>query len=311
MANVTETPTYTAGVYQLETTDPIIGGADGISNIQAKQLASRTAYLKVRTDQVDDAKGDFDSIGERIDAVQEMAEAVGPEMSNAVTGALKFALDQAAQANAGIRFLRNVWTQSGWLILTNRGVIFGCSVSKSTTATRNLNLSGGRCFAGGQEWPVANGPNAASVPSNTGSGSIQVVAYLYPEGYYNYALAVTAENEDVPENGIPIYNLVIPAGNTDSTDPGLTSVTITDIRRVEPDYPGLFDQAARAVTYIAEVPYDFYHLSLFAMSIDRMPERLPSTAVNQLGWARNGFTVELQSHEDNVIVFWHAFALRS
>lgn len=46
MANVSETSEFTAGIYQLETTDDVVGGADGISNLQAKQLANRTLFLK-------------------------------------------------------------------------------------------------------------------------------------------------------------------------------------------------------------------------------------------------------------------------
>lgn len=45
MANLTESAVYEAGIYQLETTDPVIGGASGISNLQAKQLANRTKFL--------------------------------------------------------------------------------------------------------------------------------------------------------------------------------------------------------------------------------------------------------------------------
>lgn len=41
-----ETPTWTPGIYQIETDDPVVGGPDGISNRQARELASRTAYLK-------------------------------------------------------------------------------------------------------------------------------------------------------------------------------------------------------------------------------------------------------------------------
>jgi len=45
MANVTETSNFDAGIYQLETTDPVEGGALGISNSQAKGLANRTRWL--------------------------------------------------------------------------------------------------------------------------------------------------------------------------------------------------------------------------------------------------------------------------
>ncbi|MGS4443503.1 phage tail protein [Enterobacter roggenkampii] len=46
MANLPETPQWEEGVYQIEVSDPVLGGPDGISNRPAKQLASRTSYLK-------------------------------------------------------------------------------------------------------------------------------------------------------------------------------------------------------------------------------------------------------------------------
>lgn len=48
MANLEEKIIWEKGIYQLETTDPVIGGPDGIDNLQAKQLANRTCYLKNR-----------------------------------------------------------------------------------------------------------------------------------------------------------------------------------------------------------------------------------------------------------------------
>lgn len=46
MANLPENSVWEAGVYQLETTDPVIGGPEGVDNKQGKQLANRTVYLK-------------------------------------------------------------------------------------------------------------------------------------------------------------------------------------------------------------------------------------------------------------------------
>ena len=59
MTNLTETPTYEAGIYQLETTDPVVGGPNGIDNLQAKQLANRTAYLKAQLDAIEQELGDM------------------------------------------------------------------------------------------------------------------------------------------------------------------------------------------------------------------------------------------------------------
>ncbi|MEL4887816.1 hypothetical protein N6P31_12160 [Pectobacterium betavasculorum] len=46
MANLPEQKEWIDGIYQLETSDPVIGGPGGISNRQAEQLANRTGYLK-------------------------------------------------------------------------------------------------------------------------------------------------------------------------------------------------------------------------------------------------------------------------
>ncbi|WP_223257664.1 phage tail protein [Pectobacterium peruviense] len=46
MANLSEQENWVDGIYQLEVSDRVIAGPGGISNRQAEQLASRTAYLK-------------------------------------------------------------------------------------------------------------------------------------------------------------------------------------------------------------------------------------------------------------------------
>ena len=50
MANLALTRQWVENIYQLETSDPVMGGPDGIDNRQAKELGARTNYLK---DQVD------------------------------------------------------------------------------------------------------------------------------------------------------------------------------------------------------------------------------------------------------------------
>lgn len=60
MANLLEGSDWVAGIYQLETDDPVLGGEEGIDNLQAKQLASRTQFLKNALEEritTDDALG--------------------------------------------------------------------------------------------------------------------------------------------------------------------------------------------------------------------------------------------------------------
>ena len=46
MANLKLLPRWTEGVYQLEETDPVMGGENGIDNQQAKDLGNRTEFLR-------------------------------------------------------------------------------------------------------------------------------------------------------------------------------------------------------------------------------------------------------------------------
>lgn len=52
MANLPETDNFDAGVYQIETTDAVIGGVGGKSNAGAINLANRTNYLKKRIEKM-------------------------------------------------------------------------------------------------------------------------------------------------------------------------------------------------------------------------------------------------------------------
>lgn len=50
MGNLNESSTWDENIYQIEVTDPVIGGPNGIANKQAESLANRTKFLKDKTD---------------------------------------------------------------------------------------------------------------------------------------------------------------------------------------------------------------------------------------------------------------------
>ncbi|EEV2578808.1 phage tail protein [Escherichia coli] len=79
MANLPETPQWEDGIYQIEVSDPVLGGPDGISNRQGKQLASRTLYLKQQVE-----KGGAD-LAKHIAAADPHAQ-YAPTASPAFTG---------------------------------------------------------------------------------------------------------------------------------------------------------------------------------------------------------------------------------
>ena len=50
MATLNESAVWEDGIYQLETSDPVLGGPGGIANRQAEQLANRTSFLKAQSE---------------------------------------------------------------------------------------------------------------------------------------------------------------------------------------------------------------------------------------------------------------------
>lgn len=72
MADLIESPVWDAGVYQIETTDPVLGGAPnpatgaGMTNIPHQQLARRTAWLKA---EVEALQADLAALNVELDAL--------------------------------------------------------------------------------------------------------------------------------------------------------------------------------------------------------------------------------------------------
>ena len=59
MANLTLTRQWIENIYQLETTDPVMGGPDGVDNRQAKELGARTNWLKDQVDGINQDRTDY------------------------------------------------------------------------------------------------------------------------------------------------------------------------------------------------------------------------------------------------------------
>ena len=98
MANLTETNTWESGVYQLEKTDPVVAGLDGIANRQAQQLANRTNYLKTEQDKLKTAT---EAASTAKSGTTQLSSSVTDEneMKAATTKAVKIAMDRANEAH--------------------------------------------------------------------------------------------------------------------------------------------------------------------------------------------------------------------
>ena len=249
------------------------------------------------------------SLGARLGDMESNISATSLDMQNASGAALKFALDQAALANYSIRALKQQLQQEGELTIENKGVVSGCVATKSTTAARNLTLSTGLCFANGRVYSVADASNSASVPPNIGNNSITASAYLYLDGGNKWRLAVTALGQVVPKNAIRLYTLTIPANSTDATDPNLSGVTLTDVRRIEAQFPMSMNSAVSVSAALNTLSANDYRLTFDVISAVGAP--CDSRHIVPSSRATNGFTIMLASAADNVVVRWRASKLNN
>jgi hypothetical protein len=305
MANLPETATYEAGIYQIETTDPVVGGPNGVSNAQAKQLANRTAWLKAIAEEVIAGRGGKATLGARLDEIQGDVQGLNPDMQNMVAAVIMQAMDLAGLAQKELAKTLSQRMQTGEITVYNRGIISGAVVTKSQTATRNLNLSAGSIFMHGRIFPLSEELNSAAVPANPGGASADCYSYIWIDSNGAVQHDCTALGAAVPSGGLALYRIAVPAGNNEQNDPHLDNCTLTDVRRVEAGYPGMFINAP--FTYIA-LPYNLLG-SDYAVDLD-------IKSFEGSGWQMgyvyvadrlaNGFKICLNGTVDAVLVRWTA-----
>lgn len=271
-------------------------------NTRYEEIDQNFEYLEsertLAADELAGARGEKASTGERIGEIEERVEQLSPEFQDHIVAAVKYGLDQSSMANRSIQALKQQIQQEGEIALENRGVVSGCTATRSTTAARNLNLASGVCFANGRAYSVGSGDNMASVPSNITNGSASAVAYLYQTAANSWKLAVTAIGEPVPAGAIRLYNITIPANSTDSTDPSLANVTLTSVRRVEPGFPKYLDSPPTKAVSIEQLSANDYRIDWEVVAADGAPCSLDGIRVSSR--APNGFTVEVATAADNI-----------
>ncbi|KVD18359.1 hypothetical protein WL01_18180 [Burkholderia ubonensis] len=84
MTDLVESSTWTPGIRQFETSDPVEGGPDGIDNVPLRQLANRTRFLKDRQEAHEAAVDPYPQYATKADLAQK-----APIESPVFTGAPK------------------------------------------------------------------------------------------------------------------------------------------------------------------------------------------------------------------------------
>jgi hypothetical protein len=213
------------------------------------------------------------------------------------------ALDEASLANREIAKTLTQRIQSGVSTIFNRGIKKGCSLSKSTDATRNLSLANGVLFMHGRIYSIFDMPNTASVPQNTSNETKYCYAYLWIDTNGNIQVDCTDLGGSVPDDGLTLYKVTVPANSTEATNPYLEDCILTDLRHIESNYPKVLVNAP-----FVYVPLEFDLLDTdYSIEIDIIEFEGGGF---QLGYcygsnrAKNGFNINLNGTADSVKVRW-------
>lgn len=221
MANLQESASWTDGIYQLETTDPVMGGPNGISNTQAKQLANRTKWLKEQSD----------SQANKISSIE---DGIDEQAQNALLALSMQAMENTGLLAKSIENIRKRVFAQGTATLKNKWVVQGFALSKASEI-RALHLSQTGAVASGTSIAWTDGKRVQltdddyhiTVPTNTSTTDTLVLyAYLVKSNsVYRVLLATT-----VPDDGLLLYEVRVAANDT-AVD--CRNVTLVDRRTIQ------------------------------------------------------------------------------
>ncbi|KVZ49005.1 gp53-like domain-containing protein [Burkholderia ubonensis] len=192
MTDLVESSTWTPGIRQFETSDPVEGGPDGIDNVPLRQLANRTRFLKDAHDALVDAKNPYPqyativqmqdaikgivaSAPGALDTLNELAAALGndPNFATTMTNALALkapidspALTGAPKAPTPQQFDNSTKLATTAFVRQAFGNMSGASGISGATTLTTADAGAFRYFSGSSAYNVSV-PSTSTVPDGT------------------------------------------------------------------------------------------------------------------------------------------------
>lgn len=148
-----ESANYPEAIYQIETHDPVVGGLDGISNIQARQLANRTSWLKTIADEVINARGNSATLSARLAIPGGGTGGSGTEYGSGLERAVKLDWIYSAYRIALELFM------GGWTLLDTGQV----PVVATVAGDESVDVSDTTLLGVGEEYVIFDDTNAETV----------------------------------------------------------------------------------------------------------------------------------------------------
>lgn len=291
MANLQESASWTDGIYQLETTDPVMGGPNGTSNTQAKQLANRTRWLKEQTE----------NQGSRIAS---MEDGIDEQAQNALLGLGMQAMVSVGVLAKSVDNMRKRVLAQGVSTLKNKWVVQGFALSKASEI-RALHLSQTGTVGSGTSIAWTDGKRVqltdddyhVTVPTNASTTDILVLyAYLVKsDGVYRVLLSAA-----VPDDGLLLYEVRV-AANDSAVD--CRNVTLVDRRTIQ-GISGYFITTPQTL-YIA-FPYPLQSSSDYdvVFTVESATDKAAVGNIEITSKTANGCSLQITGSADNVKIRW-------
>ena len=261
-----------------------------------QNLDQRTGALE---SEVQTARGGKSSLDARLDEMEAQIEGLDPETQNALISEVMESKQLIALAFKEIKKTLEMRLQEGEIIIYNRGVISGCTVSKSSTATRNLNLASGKFFMHGRTYSVGEMLNTAAVPANTSAVTKICYAFIWVDSNGEIHCDCTNLDEETPEYGLKIAEIIVPPGNDENSDPYLQNVNIVDARRIEPDYPNLLiNPSYKEIVLNAPIPENDYRVNFEIIEYEGAKPEISSIIIDAR--MSNGFRIYAGCSSDKI-----------
>jgi hypothetical protein len=268
------------------------------SNLQAKQLANRTAWLKQIADEVIAARGGKNSLGERLNQY----DAYSPDQQTDIVAGILEALGLGGLLSREIENIRKRVFAQGIAYLKNKYVIQGFVLTKSDIRALHLSETGtvgtgvSRAKIDGMIISVPDDDYHVSVPTNEDNYDKTYYAYLRKQTNGTYRVEIGLS---VPFDGLVLYSLLTPAGDTRND---LNNVTLTGLRTVQPENGWIIN--SRPYVYVP-LPYPLPSAD-YGVDLE-VEDATDISAVGSLrvyNRATNGFRIEMTGSADNVRIRW-------
>ncbi|WPZ28191.1 phage tail protein [Sulfitobacter sp. OXR-159] len=263
------------------------------------RVADGLVIVEAPDDELAEARGDFNRLGARLDAMDQYS----PADQVAMAAGVQQAMNLGGVLLREMDVMRRRVLAQGVALIRLKHVIAGMQLTKSEVRTLHLSQTGtvgaglSKAKLDGLIVALPDDDYHVSVPTNETGSPVQYFAYLVKSGGV-YGVDIGAS---VPDEALALYRIDIPAGDTASN---LNAVTLVDLRVIQAEnaWTSVIEPFA-AVAFADALPSADYMVSV------EIEDATNIAAVGDVviyDKANNGFKIGQTGSADNVRIRWTA-----